>query len=65
MATVIYDGPAGVVNRDVGAETGEGDLLEPGRRYRVSDVLADRLVASSVHWRRVTRPKAGEEDPGA
>jgi hypothetical protein len=55
---VRYVGPPDQQNRDVGAETGEGDLLEPGAVYELSDELAERLIASSVHFkpaRSVTR----------
>lgn len=57
MARVKYVGPAGAVNRDVGRETGEGDLLEPGREYDVPQELVKRLVDGSPHWQR---PKKGE-----
>lgn len=53
MATAMrYVGPDGQVNRDVGAETGEGDELEPGQVYEVSAELADRL-ANTAMWERV------------
>lgn len=53
MATAMrYVGPDGQVNRDVGAETGEGDELTPGHVYEVSAELADRL-ANTAMWERV------------
>lgn len=64
MARVRYTGAPGAVNRDVGAETGAGDLLEPGRIYDVSDELAGRLVASCVFWRPAGRKRAAEGELG-
>lgn len=53
MATAMrYVGPEGQVNRDVGADTGEGDELTPGHVYEVSADLADRL-ADTASWERV------------
>lgn len=53
MATGMrYVGPEGQVNRDVGAETGEGDELVPGQVYDVSTDLADRLDNTAM-WERV------------
>lgn len=55
MATrLIWNGDSGVANRDVGAATGAGDLLEPGGVYSVPAELADQLLASSQDWARVT-----------
>jgi hypothetical protein len=54
MTKVIWNGPEGFANRDVGAETGEGDLLEPGAVYEVSQELAERLLESSEQWAPVT-----------
>lgn len=50
---VIYDGPEGQANHEVGVATGAGDLLEPGAVYEVDAELADRLVRSSPWWSRV------------
>jgi hypothetical protein len=47
---VRWDGPSGSVNRDVGAETGEGDVLEHGCVYELSDELAESLVRHDASW---------------
>ncbi len=55
MATrVKYVGPEPAVNRDVGRETGGGDLLKHGKVYEVSAELADSLLEGAM-WER---PKA-------
>lgn len=41
---VRYVGAEACVNRDVGAATGEGDLLVPGKEYEVPRELAGALV---------------------
>lgn len=63
MVKVLYSGPEGQANPEVGRATGGGDLLEPGTVYDVPAELADRLtgtkneddehVGGSVHWERV------------
>lgn len=47
---VRWDGAAGAVNRDVGAETGEGDVLEQGQVVEVSEGLGENLVRYSADW---------------
>jgi hypothetical protein len=51
MAKVRYLGPSGAVNRDVGAESGRGDVMHYRAEYEVSEQLAKRLVASSADWK--------------
>lgn len=47
---VLYDGPSGAVNRDVGRHTGQGSRLVHGAEYDLPADLATRLVARSAHW---------------
>lgn len=49
---VTYVGPAGQTSADLAAEDPDqfGTQLEPGRTYKVSKSLAERLTASSVHF---------------
>lgn len=51
MASVVYEGSVPAVCRELGVETGDGDLVEPGRVYDVTYDLAERLVASGAGWR--------------
>lgn len=44
---IKFTGPEGQINYEIGRETGEGDVLEPGKSYEVSDKLAKSLAASS------------------
>jgi hypothetical protein len=41
------------VNREVGAATGKGDVIEHGSTHTVPAELAERLLASSTAWQRV------------
>jgi hypothetical protein len=52
-----FNGPDGQVSREVGAETGNGDVLEPGSEITVSTKLGERLLASSSQWEPVEPPK--------
>jgi hypothetical protein len=56
---VRYDGPSGNVNRDVGAETGNGDVLEHGCVYDVSEQLGDTLLTYDANW-----TAAGDDEIG-
>ncbi len=67
---VRFVGAEACVNRDVGAATGEGDHLVPGKEYEVPRELADALVGvpnedgelegGSSHWELVKpRSKGG------
>jgi len=47
---VRYNGLGGQVNRLIGAETGEGDLLVEGRVYDLSDELGISLVLSDANF---------------
>lgn len=57
---VRYDGPSGNVNRDVGAETGQGDVLEHGCVYDVSDELGEALVSYDASWHDAAGDAIGE-----
>lgn len=54
MANVIYKGPEGQANHEVGVLTGKGDMLEPGGVYELPLELANRLVNGDARWERVT-----------
>ena len=47
------------VNREVGAATGNGDVIEAGAELDVPAELADELLASSTSWERVTTTAKG------
>lgn len=47
---VRWNGVTGAVCREVGAETGLGDVLEHDAVYEVSDELAEQLLASGANW---------------
>ena len=47
---VRYNGLGGQVNRRIGAETGEGDLLVEGKVYDLSDELGISLVLSDANF---------------
>jgi hypothetical protein len=44
---VRYIGAEGLTSPEVGAATGQGDLLVPGMEYEVPASFAERLLASS------------------
>lgn len=50
---IKFNGNDPALNIDLGREVGEGDLLEPGKSYDVSDKLGKRLVASSSQFEQV------------
>ena len=54
MANVIYNGPEGQANHEVGVAAGKGDMLQPGEVYDLPLELANRLVNSDTRWERVT-----------
>lgn len=64
---VVWKGASGALCREVGLETGQGDVLEQGCEYEVSDELGASLVASHADWVAVEAPaeapkkKAGGE----
>lgn len=62
MAKVRYLGPSGAVNRDVGAESGRGDVMHYRAEYEVSERLAKRLLASSADWTVVEEKPATDKD---
>lgn len=51
---IIYTGPEGQANHEVGVLTGKGDMLEPGSVYDLPRELANRLVNGDARWERVT-----------
>lgn len=54
MAKVIYNGPEGQANHEVGRASGKGDLLQPGEVYELPLELANRLANGDERWERVT-----------
>lgn len=60
---VTYVGPADQVSADLAAEDPDqfSTRLEPGRTYRVSKSLAERLLASSPHFVAGRGGKQAEE----
>lgn len=58
---VRWTGESGAVNRDVGAETGTGDVLENGATFVVSKELGESLVSSHVAWESLDPKKPADE----
>lgn len=52
--SVRYTGAAGAECRELGAATGAGDVLEPGKVYTLPAALAEALVSSSSSFELVT-----------
>jgi hypothetical protein len=61
---VLYIGPSGAVNRDVGRHTGQGDRLVRGAEYDLPSALATELVERSAHWSKPS-PSAKKPPPPA
>lgn len=55
---IRFIGTEVLTSHEVGAVTGEGDLLVPGVEYEVPAEFAEHLLATSPHFELVTSTKA-------